>query len=216
MEGFALTRQWKTGAKADSPGRRMAESPIDDQNLLRELARGSETAFEVFYERYHGPIYRFALHMSGNPATAEEVTQEAFMVMIDNTKGYDPGKGTLAAWLFGVARNLTRRSLERTRLDLPLMEDLLEQDGQPGCVELDLPGILGRSELLETLRKAVLTLPEQYREVVVLCDLEEMTYPEAARMLSCSEGTVASRLHRARSLLKTKLHAAVRGERCAK
>jgi hypothetical protein len=60
----------------------MAESPLEDQELLRQLRKGNETAFTALYERYQGPIYRFALHMSGNTATAEEVTQEvAIMVM---------------------------------------------------------------------------------------------------------------------------------------
>ncbi|MBZ5523420.1 MAG: RNA polymerase sigma factor [Acidobacteriia bacterium] len=194
----------------------MADSPIDDQELLRQLDRGKETAFEVFYERFQGPIYRFALHMSGNPATAEEITQEVFMILIDNPKGYDPGKGTLASYLFGAARNLTRRSLESTRLDLPLMEDLLEDGDQAPCCDCDLLAELSRSELLDSLRRSVITLPELYREVVVLCDFEEMSYPEAARLLGCSEGTVASRLHRARTMLKAKLQSTLKGQGCAK
>ena len=200
----------------------MAESPIDDQELLRQLARGNESAFEAFYQRFQGPVYRFALHMSGNPATAEEITQEVFMVLIDNPKGYDPGKGTLASYLFGAARNLTRRSLQRTRLDLPLMEELLQDGDGDGdfalCSDSDLLAEMSQAELLESLRKSVLTLPELYREVVVLCDLEEMSYPQAARMLSCSEGTVASRLHRARAILRVRMQPAIKGprQRCAK
>src|SRR5258708_34437056 len=109
MEGFLSAGQWKIGARATTPSRRMAESPIDEQELLRQLALGKEWAFEQFYQRFQGPIYRFALHMSGNAATAEEVTQEVFMVLVDNPRGYDSGKGTLISYLFGVARNLTRR-----------------------------------------------------------------------------------------------------------
>jgi RNA polymerase sigma-70 factor (ECF subfamily) len=204
----------------------MAESPIDDQELLRQLARGQQSAFEAFYQRFHGPVYRFALHMSGNRATAEEITQEVFMVLIDNPKGYDPGKGTLASYLFGAARNLTRRSLQRTRLDLPLMEELLEGGNGDGdghyalCSDSDLLAEMSRAELLESLRKSVLALPELYREVVVLCDLEEMSYPQAAQMLGCSEGTVASRLHRARAMLRVRMHASLQRQeqkqRCAK
>jgi RNA polymerase sigma-70 factor (ECF subfamily) len=204
----------------------MAESPIDDQELLRQLARGRQSAFEAFYQRFQGPVYRFALHMSGNRATAEEITQEVFMVLIDNPKGYDPGKGTLASYLFGAARNLTRRSLQRTRLDLPLMEELLEGGNGDGdchyalCSDSDLLAEMSRAELLESLRKSVLALPELYREVVVLCDLEEMSYPQAAQMLGCSEGTVASRLHRARAMLRVRMHASLQRQeqkqRCAK
>ncbi|HWZ44643.1 MAG TPA: RNA polymerase sigma factor [Candidatus Saccharimonadales bacterium] len=203
----------------------MAESPIDEQELLRQLAQGQEWAFEQFYQRFQGPIYRFTLHMSGNAATAEEVTQEVFMVLIDNPRGYDPGKGKLISYLFGVARNLTRRSLERIRLDLPLMDEILgEEEVEAGAEaengyagnERDVLTELSRSEMLESLRKAVVTLPELYREAVVLCDLEEMSYLQAAGVLGCSPGTVASRLHRGRNLLKVKLQTVFKGQPCAK
>ncbi len=183
----------------------MAE-PSTDQELLRQLAKGSEAAFVSLYERYQGPLYRFVLHMSGNAATAEEVTQEVFLLLMGKPKGYEPEKGSLAGYLFGIARNLTRRILERSRLDQPIEDDDAEADHAPALAsDLDLLAELSNAELLEGLRKAVLALPEPYREVVALCDLEEMSYAEAGAALECSPGTVASRLHRARTMLKTKL-----------
>jgi len=182
----------------------MAESPPDDQQLLRQLARGNESAFAAFYERYQGRLYRFALHMSGNSATAEEVTQEVFMIVIANPKAYDPAKGSVAGYLFGIARNLTRRTMSRQQNCLPFLDDDIDEAAEP-AEDLDLLAELSQAESLECLRKAVLTLPEQYREAVVLCELEEMTYPEAAALLDCSPGTIASRLHRARAMLKAKL-----------
>src|ERR1041384_3898149 len=104
MERFAQFEQWIRGARA-APRRAMADSALEDQELLRQLRKGNETAFTALYERYQGPIYRFALHMSGNTATAEEVTQEVFMFLIGNHKGYDAEKGPLGNYLFGVARN---------------------------------------------------------------------------------------------------------------
>ena len=174
----------------------MADSPVEDQELLRQLGKGNETAFTALYERYQGAIYRFALHMSGNTATAEEVTQEVFMLLIGNPKGYQADKGALGNYLFGVARNLTRRVVQRSRLDLPIEEEWLDTGDAGFTSDLD---------VLSELRKAVLALPEQYREVVALCDLEEMSYADAAALLEYSPGTVASRLHRARAMLKTKL-----------
>jgi RNA polymerase sigma-70 factor (ECF subfamily) len=183
----------------------MAESPLEDQELLRQLRKGNETAFTSLYERYQGPIYRFALHMSGNTATAEEVTQEVFMLLIGNHKGYNAEKGSLGNYLFGVARNLTRRVMQRSRMDLPIEEEWLDTGDAGLTSDLDVLSDLSNSEMLELLRKAVLALPEQYREVVALCDLEEMSYADAGALLECSPGTVASRLHRARAMLKTKL-----------
>jgi len=183
----------------------MADSPLEDQELLRQLRRGNEAAFTALYERYQGPIYRFALHMSGNTATAEEITQEVFMLLIENAKGYQADKGPLGNYLFGVARNLTRRVVQRSRLDLPIEEEWLDSGDSGFTSDLDVLSELSNTEQIEFLRKAVLALPEQYREVVALCDLEEMSYADAGALLECSPGTVASRLHRARAMLKTKL-----------
>jgi RNA polymerase sigma-70 factor, ECF subfamily len=188
----------------------MAQSPSDDLELLRQLAKGNEHAFESLYQRYQGPIYRFALHMSGNTAAAEEVTQEVFMVLIGNAKSYDPAKGTVAGYLFGIARNLMRRSMQHSSCDVPLIEESAEEQACGITDRMDLLEDLSQAESLECLRKAVLALPEAYREVVVLCELEELTYPEAAAVLKCSPGTIASRLHRAKAMLRTKLI----GHRC--
>ena len=127
------------------------------------------------------------------------------MLLIGNAKGYQTDKGPLGNYLFGVARNLTRRVLQRSRLDLPIEEEWLDTGDEGFTSDLDVLSELSNSEMLELLRKAVLALPEQYREVVALCDLEEMSYGDAAALLECSPGTVASRLHRARAMLKTKL-----------
>jgi RNA polymerase sigma-70 factor, ECF subfamily len=204
MERSAQFEQWITGAEKAAK-RAMAESPLEDQELLRQLSKGNEAAFTALYERYQGPVYRFALHMSGNTATAEEVTQEVFMLLIGSPKGYAVDKGPLGNYLFGIARNLTRRAVQRSRLDLPIEEEWLDTGDAGLTSDLDVLSELSNTELLEYLRKAVLALPEQYREVVALCDLEEMSYANAAALLECSPGTVASRLHRARGLLKTKL-----------
>ncbi len=205
MEEFVQSAQWKIGARTNASGRAMAEQSTDDQELLRQLAKGNEAAFNAAYERYQGPIYRFVLHMSGNAATAEEITQEAFMVLIGNPKGYDPAKGALAGYLFGIARNLTRRSLEQRRHDVPIMDDSGEESDLAFASDLDQMEELSQSEQLNRLRIALLALPEQYRETVVLCELEEMSYDRAAEVLECAPGTVASRLHRARAILKAKL-----------
>jgi RNA polymerase sigma-70 factor, ECF subfamily len=152
--------------------------------------------------------------MSGNSATAEEVTQEVFMLLIGNSNSYQTEKGSVAGYMFGMARNLTRRSIQRRHLDVPIGD----YDGNGNGSVQDLPSqldileALSQSELLGLLRKAVLSLPEPYREAVVLCDLEEMSYDNAAEFLECSAGTVASRLHRGRAILRVKLSC----QKCAK
>lgn len=182
----------------------MANAPSDDQELLRQLAKGNQAAFSECYERYQGPIYRFVWHMSGNQASAEEVTQEVFLLLIDKPRNYDPIKGSLRNYLFGIARNLMRRQMDSMRLSLPL-EDESESDDSVFATEPAILLELDLQEKLDCLRKSILALPELYREPLALCDLEEMSYPDAAVILQCPAGTVASRLHRARVMLKLRL-----------
>lgn len=182
----------------------MAQSPSDDVELLRQLAKGDEAAFHIFYERYQGPVFRFAWYMSGNQTTAEEVAQEVFLQMIRNPRKFDTAKGTLAGYLFGITRNLVRRQMATSLLDVPLEDEELKDDSAL-APDIDVLSEIERQERLELLHKSLLALPAVYREALILCELEEMSYPEAAAVLGCAEGTVASRLHRARTMLKSRL-----------
>ena len=75
---------------------------------------GDEDAFTMLYRRRQGPVFRFALQMTGNVVIAEDVTQEVFMALLSKTAKYDPARGTLASFLYGVARNLVLRRIEKT------------------------------------------------------------------------------------------------------
>jgi RNA polymerase sigma-70 factor (ECF subfamily) len=207
LEDFVQLAQWKTGVQADAPSPAMADSPSEDQELLRQLAKGNEVAFRTLYERYQGAVYGFVLHMSGNGATAEEVTQEVFMLLIRSPKSYQPEKGSVAGYLYGIARNLARRAMLHSYRYVELNNGLgsgAETEGEI-AIDPDVLEDLSQEEQIVALRKAVVSLPEQYREAVVLCDLQEMSYAQAAEFLNCSPGTVASRLHRGRAILKAKL-----------
>ncbi|HKA01429.1 MAG TPA: sigma-70 family RNA polymerase sigma factor, partial [Candidatus Solibacter sp.] len=119
--------------------------------------------------------------------------------------GFDPNRGTLSGYLFGIARKLVLRHIERTRGDMTLETDS-EETTLPQLAATNDPLIdLTRREGIANLRRAVQALPRRYREVVVLCDLEEIDYADAAVALGCPIGTVRSRLHRARALLLEKL-----------
>jgi RNA polymerase sigma-70 factor (ECF subfamily) len=181
-------------------------TPQTDEDLFMLMSSGDEQAFVSLYRLRQGAIYRFALHMSGSEAVAEDVTQEVFLALLREPSGYDPARGTIAGYLFGIARKLVLRHLERGRSDVALDADL-ERSGVPEIAVDDDPLIdLTNREGLDALRRAVLALPRRYREVVVLCDLEEMDYSDAAATLGCPIGTVRSRLHRARALLLDKLN----------
>jgi|ERR1700722_5124269 RNA polymerase sigma-70 factor, ECF subfamily len=200
-------------ADADRRNQLMLESPSrSDGDLLRLLSGGDEKAFIEFYRKHQGAVYRFALQMSGKTEIAEEVTQDVFVVVMNLGARYDSERGSVAAFLYGIARNFVLRALERERPYITVLDDPSGDYADRAVAEQDIFGDLAQNERVETLRKAVLALPPAYREVVVLCDLHERDYAEAATVLGCAIGTVRSRLHRARALLTEKMRA---GERCA-
>lgn len=186
-----------------------------EDDLVRRLLAGDEGAFVFVYRRWQAPIYRFALHMSGNTSVAEDVTQEVFMTLIREGGRFDPALGSLSGYLFGIARNHVRKRYDRDRFLVPFIENSTDDGRSNGRAGRNGNGMhpsivvapvdLGRGETIAMVRDAVLSLPGHYREVVVLCDLQEMSYEEAALILECAVGTVRSRLHRARTLLTEKL-----------
>jgi RNA polymerase sigma-70 factor (ECF subfamily) len=182
-----------------------------DSELLRRGAAGDEPAFAELYDRHHAGVHRFAWFLGGSAAVAEEVTQEVFLALIREPGQFDPARGGLAAFLCGIARNLVRKHLARDRRLVPI------EDENDWAVEADAAGELAGVERIESLRQAVMALPLRYREAVTLCHIEGLSYREAAAILECSEGTICSRLSRARALLTKKLAKQLRGcETCLK
>jgi RNA polymerase sigma-70 factor (ECF subfamily) len=170
-----------------------------DQELLNRALDGDEEAFTALYRQRQGPVYRFALQMTGSAGTAEDVTQEVFIVLLKQGRRFDPARGNLGSFLFGIARNMVLRRVEKNRAMEPVAEDF--------AGDVDLLGDLTQRETIEQVRRAVLSLPASYREAVVLCDLQDVSYQDAAVALDCPVGTVRSRLNRGRALLAQKLGA---------
>lgn len=188
--------------------RMTAKNDLSDNDLLRLMLGGDEDALGQLYRRRQGAVYRFALQMSGSKSIAEDVTQEVFLFLMRDGHVFDPARGSVSAFLLGVARNYVLRRLRIEHLLSPLGDDHEEdaafQTGGDLCPLEDLT----RAETIESVRRAVLSLPPKYREVVVLCELQDVSYVETAEILGCAIGTVRSRLHRARALLLTKLRPA--------
>ncbi len=169
-----------------------------DEKLLKSALGGDEESFTALYRRRNGPVYRFALHMSGDADVAEDVTQEVFMALLESGRRFDSSRGTLLSFLYGIARHRVLRRIEtRQPEELELAEEAAAVD--------DLLDGLTRRETIEEVRRAVLSLPPVYREAVALCDLEDVSYEAAAAALGCPVGTVRSRLSRGRAMLAQKL-----------
>jgi RNA polymerase sigma-70 factor (ECF subfamily) len=169
-----------------------------DEELFRLMKKGNRQAFAELYERREPTLYRYALHMTGSTASAEEVAQEVFVQLMAANTRFDETRGSLEGWMYGVARNLVRVLRRKGAGAVP---------GEPveQVFEHNILGSLIDSETVAALHAAIRELPDGYREAVVLCDLEERNYDEAARLTGCPVGTIRSRLHRARGLLAAKL-----------
>lgn len=169
-----------------------------DAALLRRVLEGDEEAFDTLYHRHQPPVYRYALRMTGSETVAEDVVQEVFMALIRGARGFDPSVGAVSSYLYGIARNMLLRYWRTVMPSDEIDEHAPAPDVDP------LEG-LTRAETVGQLRQALLALPLHYREAVVLCELEEMPYADAAETLGVAVGTVRSRLSRARAMLLERL-----------
>jgi RNA polymerase sigma-70 factor (ECF subfamily) len=173
-----------------------------DIDLMQRTAAGDREAFETLYRTHQATVYRFARLMTGSTTIAEDIVQEVFLALMRDASRYDPARASLTTYLYGSARHHTRRRLLRDRLLVRLEDDAdlcLATTTATAAEELI------RQRDMQDLRRAIVRLPARYREVIVLCDLQDVSYADAAQALGCAIGTIRSRLHRARHLLAEKL-----------
>ena len=186
---------------------------MDDAGLIALARRGDAVAFSRLFAGFERRIFRHAAHMCGRDA-ADDVVQETFLAVLrpstalraSGRGGYDPSKGTVGNYLFGIARHFVLKRLSAREV---ATFDLDEHDERTAWPD-ERPSVLdslSREETIQTVRAAIASLPAAYREAVVLCELQEMAYADAAAIAQCPVGTVRSRLHRAKALLMTKLSA---------
>ncbi|QOY95075.1 RNA polymerase sigma factor [Massilia sp. UMI-21] len=186
-------------------------APADtaDHELLRQSHAGRAEAFTALYRRHQGPLYRYVLMRCGAPEMAADVVQETFMGLLTQRFGFDPLRGQLQHFLFGVARKLILK-LEQARQ----RQVALPEPDEDGALELDvaadgaepLARLLGH-EAAEEVRRALALLPAHYRDAVILFELHELSYQEIAAICQVDIGTVRSRLSRGRAALARRLQA---------
>ena len=172
-----------------------------DAALAARLACGDARALDPLYRRHKGPVYRFALLWSGAPAVAADVTQDVFVHLLTRAEDFDASRGPLQPWLLGIARNFVRRRTgtqareeehDPDALELPMLAD-----AAPPAPD----DALAARRDVDRLRSAIAALPPHYRDVLVLVELTERSYADAAAICGCELNTVRSRLSRARGLL---------------
>ena len=188
------------------------QDPRAENALLARMKLGDESAFVALYRRHKDAVHRFALLYCGSTATAADVTQDTFIHFIGHPNAYDPTRGAIGAWLCGIARNLARKQM-CTREDATDPADL-QDDARLDDSQVDartpLERIL-REETAEQVRRAVAAIAPHYRDVLILCELSELSYAETAQVCGIDIGTVRSRLHRARAQLARRLESLAPG-----
>ncbi|HET8577777.1 MAG TPA: sigma-70 family RNA polymerase sigma factor [Methylomirabilota bacterium] len=174
----------------------------DPQEFVARLRAGEAEAFEELVATYQHRVFGVALRMLGNAAEAEEVAQEAFLRAHRALADFR-GDAKLSTWLYAIVSRLclTRLGSGERRMARQGEETLMRLANS----EADPADTVERGEIEAALHRAIAELPEERRIVVVLRDLEGLSYEEIAQTLSLELGTVRSRLHRARTDLKDKM-----------
>jgi RNA polymerase sigma-70 factor (ECF subfamily) len=194
----------------------LAVSETDDRTLLDKAVGGDAGALEVLMTRHAGRVYRLAYGITRNPADAEEIVQDVFLTVVRKGGSFE-GQATLATWMYRVTMNaaLNRRRGKRRELEVSLEEHLptYTEDGHRAGDRSDLLAdwsstpedwaLSGESRRI--LESAIDSLPDHYRAVLVLRDVEELSNEEVAAIVGDSLASVKSRLHRARMALREEL-----------
>lgn len=180
-----------------------------DRDLVKKAKAGQLKAFEDLMNKYERKVYSIAYRMTGNREDAEEVLQETFLSVYKSLSKFK-GKSSFSTWLYRIAVNaalmkLRKKKVETVSLDEPLISD----DGnhlRREVVDWSTPeDLVEQKRLMEVISKAIDSLPNTYRAVILLRDGEGLTNSEVAKILKTSVPAVKSKLHRARMHLRSNL-----------
>ena len=176
----------------------------EETDLMGRLAAGDRQALDLIYRAEAADVYRFALAVCGNPAWSADAVQDAFVQLAEKPHGYDRQQGPLRAYLCGIARHKLLARWRESSGIRAIAGDAPDED--EGALH-DTPHThspeaeLARSQDTQALWRAIARLPWVFREAVVLVDIQERTYTEAAQIAGVEINTLRTRLHRARKRL---------------
>jgi RNA polymerase sigma-70 factor (ECF subfamily) len=182
----------------------------DDSAMLDRLRKHDPAAFIALYDTYNRQIFRFLLHMTGSVHEAEELLQSVFVTVWEGIAGgmfkrFDVSRGTLEGYLMGIARNAARKLIARNSRIVSVGQfEFSHGTPELATVESGFVAIEKESEL-RRMREAIMQLPVEFREAIILCCLEDFSYEQAAKAMSCSIGTIGSRVNRGKALLRKAL-----------
>jgi RNA polymerase sigma-70 factor (ECF subfamily) len=177
----------------------------DDEYVLLKLAAAGETdAFRALFNAHHEAVFRVAYRLTNLRATAEDITQECFVRLVACRSRFDPARGSLRQFLYGMVRNLVLQFYQANGREVSLSETC--DNNWPMATALPIDTLLTR-EVAEAVQSALVMLPVLQREAIVLFEFEELSLEEVAAAVDTDISTVKSRLYRARERLRRMLGA---------
>ena len=171
-----------------------------DERLVEKAAHGETAAFQILYERYRDPIFRFAYRLLGSIEAAEDVTHDCFLSLIKEPGRFDSSRASLRTYIYAAARNLAAKRYNSFARETGI-EGL---DQEPADGHEPIAQVLD-NELAEVVERAIASLPPLQREALVLFEYEELSLAEIAAIVGADANTVKARLFRAREKLRAGL-----------
>jgi RNA polymerase sigma-70 factor, ECF subfamily len=168
-----------------------------DEELMLQVRDGAGETLGVLFDRYHTPLYNFYTKLTGDRTLSEDLVQEVFLRILRHRKTFRTGT-PFRAWIYQIARNTRIDHFRKSRPQVPF-----EPEMAPAVAQGDPAQQMQESELLQ---RAMMELPEEKRELLVLCRFQELPYEEVARLVGCGVATVKVRIHRALQELKLIFH----------
>ena len=204
---------------AEERERRRLEAKEHDKGLVQRAQQGDREAFRELYERYHRRSYSVAYGVVKNPSDAREIVQEAFIRVHKHIERFE-GSSSFYTWLYRIVMNLSIDHLRRKKGRSFDYDDRIGRDDDVAGDGAIVPTIMDanprktaiRKELREALQKALDELPEIHRAVILLREVEGMSYEEMARVLEVPKGTIMSRLFHARRKMQESLQDFIQGD----
>lgn len=183
--------------------------PLEDQLLVERSKKGDREAFEHLVRLYENKVYTIAYRLMGNYADASDLAQDAFIKIYQALPNFR-GDSSFSTWIYHITVNVCRDELRKRqrRPTVSLDDNSSENNNNTYEIRSNDPGpeeMLDRSETQAMIQSCLNTLSDDYREIIVMREIQELAYEEIAEILGCSLGTVKSRLSRARQALKEKI-----------
>jgi RNA polymerase sigma-70 factor, ECF subfamily len=175
---------------------------VTDERLLAEAANGDGKAFQILYERYRDPIFRFAFRLLGSAEAAEDVAHDCFLSLMQDPLRFDPERASLRTYIYAAARNQAAKRYQNSGREADL--DEIGDEPEVGERHSPIAHVLD-NELASEVEQAIASLPPLQREAIVLFEYEDLTLAEIAAVVGADSNTVKARLFRAREKLRQRL-----------